>query len=191
MLLGHHERRHDARAVARVDAGLLDVLHDAADDDGARSRRRRSRRRTRRRPRGTCRSAPGRSCETSTAPRHVAIERRRVVDDRHAAPAEHVRRTDDDRESRSLAAASRASLREVAVPLAGCGMPRSHSSCANRWRSSARSIESGDVPRILTPAACSGSASFSGVCPPNCTTHDTSAPADALSLDARPSRPRT
>ena len=29
---GHHERRHDAGAVTRVDAGLLDVLHDAADD---------------------------------------------------------------------------------------------------------------------------------------------------------------
>src|SRR5207247_1511117 len=30
------ERWHDARAVARVNAGFLDVLHDAADDDGAR-----------------------------------------------------------------------------------------------------------------------------------------------------------
>jgi hypothetical protein len=45
-------------------------------------------------------------------------------------------------------------------------------------RSSARSIESGDVPRILTPALCSASASFSGVCPPNCTRHETSPPAD-------------
>ena len=33
--LGADERRHDARAVAGVNAGLLDVLHDAADDDGA------------------------------------------------------------------------------------------------------------------------------------------------------------
>ncbi len=74
-------------------------------------------------------------------------------------------------------ATSRASAREIAVPLDGCGMPRSHSSLENRWRSSARSIESGEVPRISTPASCSGSASFSGVCPPNCTRHDTDAPA--------------
>ena len=33
----------------------------------------------------------GRSCETSTAPRHVSIERARVEHDRHAAAAEHVR----------------------------------------------------------------------------------------------------
>ena len=30
---------------------------------------------------------------------------------------------------------------------------------------------------ILTPAFWSGSASLSGVCPPNCTRHDTSPPA--------------
>ena len=35
MALGADERRHDARAVAGVNARLLDVLHDAADDDGA------------------------------------------------------------------------------------------------------------------------------------------------------------
>ena len=46
-------------------------------------------------------------------------------------------------------ATSRASSRDTAVPLAGCGMPRSHSSCEKRCRSSARSIESGDVPRIF------------------------------------------
>ena len=63
------------------------------------------------------------------------------------------------------------------MPLAACGMPSSHSSFAKRSRSSARSIESGDVPIILTPASCSGSASFSGVCPPYCTTTETSPPA--------------
>ena len=57
-------------------------------------------------------------------------------------------------------------------------MSSSDSSAANRLRSSARSIESGDVPRILTPASCSASASLSGVWPPNCTRHDTSPPAD-------------
>jgi hypothetical protein len=51
------------------------------------------------------------------------------------------------------AAAARASWREVAVPLAGCVMFRLSSSAEKRFRSSARSIESGDVPRILTPAS--------------------------------------
>jgi hypothetical protein len=37
-------------------------------------------------------------------------------------------------------------------------------------------MESGDVPRIRTPAACSPSESFSGVWPPNCTRHATSPP---------------
>ncbi len=45
----------------------------------------------------------------------------------------------------------------------------SSSSAAKRSRSSARSIESGDVPMIGTPASCSGTASLSGVCPPNWT----------------------
>jgi carbamoyl-phosphate synthase large subunit len=66
---------------------------------------------------------------------------------------------------------------DTAVPLAGCATPRSHSSCEKRRRSSARSIESGEVPRILTPASCRPSASFSGVWPPNCTTQATSPPA--------------
>src|SRR5258707_1040083 len=42
-----------------------------------------------------------------------------------------------------LSAASRASSGEVAMPLGACGMPRAHSSCENRSRSSARSIEFG------------------------------------------------
>ena len=84
-----------------------------------------------------------------------------------------------------FAATSRASARDVAVPLAGCGIPRSDSSVENRWRSSARSIESGDVPMIVTPAACSGSASFSGVCPPNCTRHGHVAAGAALLVEHR------
>jgi len=47
--------------------------------------------------------------------------------------------------------------------------PSSTMSALKRWRSSARSIASGEVPRIGTPASRSGTASFSGVCPPNCT----------------------
>ena len=76
-------------------------------------------------------------------------------------------------------ATMRASSREVAVPLAGCVMSRLDSSAANRLRSSARSIESGEVPRMRTPAFCSARDSLSGVCPPNCTRHATSPPADA------------
>jgi hypothetical protein len=45
----------------------------------------------------------------------------------------------------------------------------SFSSSLKRCRSSARSIASGEVPRIGTPARCSGTASLSGVWPPNCT----------------------
>ena len=86
---------------------------------------------------------------------------------------------------RSSRATSRASSGDVAVPLAACGMPSSHSSLEKRSRSSARSIESGDVPRILTPAACSGSASLSGVWPPYCTTHATSPPASCSRVDDR------
>ena len=58
---------------------------------------------------------------------------------------------------------SRASSRDRAVPHAGAGMASFSRSRPKRWRSSARSIESGEVPRILTPAACSGSASLRGV----------------------------
>ena len=91
-------RRHDAGAVARVNAGLLDVLHDAADDDGA----------------GRVSDCIDVELEgvfeelvdEDGMPRrrgdgvgHVAIQRRRVVDDRHAAAAKHVRRPDDEREA--------------------------------------------------------------------------------------------
>ena len=96
--LGADERRHHARTVARVNARLLDVLHDAADDDGA------------------GRIGDGIDVELEgileepvdehrmlgrgvDGARHVAIERAHVVDDGHAAAAEHVRRPHDDRES--------------------------------------------------------------------------------------------
>ena len=65
MPLGDAVRRHDARAVAGVDAGLLDVLHDAADDDGAGRVGERVDVELERRPRGTCRSgsdAPASAC---------------------------------------------------------------------------------------------------------------------------------
>ena len=52
------------------------------------------------------------------------------------------------------------------------------SSLEKRSRSSARSMASGVVPRIGTPAFSSASASFSGVCPPNCTITPFSVPLD-------------
>ena len=81
-----------------MDARLLDVLHDAADHDGA------------------GRVGDGVDVELERVLeelvdedrmlgrrvdglRHVAIERADVVDDRHPAAAEHVRRPHDDREA--------------------------------------------------------------------------------------------
>ncbi len=98
MAFGHEVGRHDARAVARVDARLLDVLHDAPDDDGPR-----------RIGHGidvefervlqelVDEHRPFRRCVDRFG--DVPIERRQIVDNRHRAPAEHVRRTDDDRKA--------------------------------------------------------------------------------------------
>ncbi len=116
---------------------------------------------------------------------HVAIERRRVVDDRHARARRGRTTAARPAGTRSSPTTSRASDTLVAVPLGACGIPRSHSSCANRSRSSARSIESGDVPMMRIPALCSRSESLSGVCPPYCTTHDTSPPRLLLARDDR------
>ena len=57
--------------------------------------------------------------------------------------------------------------------------PSFDSSAAKRSRSSARSMESGEVPMIGTPACSSGTASLSGVWPPNCTM----TPSRLLALD--------
>ena len=66
------------------------------------------------------------------------------------------------------------------MPFFGC---RRSSRCRSFWkrsRSSARSIMSGEVPRIGMPAFSSASASFSGVWPPNCTMTPRSSPAGLL-----------
>ena len=130
-----------------MDAGLLDVLHDAADDDRA----------------GRVGDAVdveldgvleelvdedrpvGRRLHRR---RHVAIERGHVVDDRHGAAAEHVRRTDDERE---------ADLQRDVARLLG------------RGRDAARRLRNAEVPQELArsardpppgrsnPATCRGS----------------------------------
>ena len=66
-------------------------------------------------------------------------------------------------------AARRASSKLRAVPQRGASTPSWARSAPNRRRSSARSMLSGEVPRIFTPRRSSGIASDSGVCPPNCT----------------------
>ena len=85
-----------------------------------------------------------------------------------------------------LAATSRASGRDVAVPLGGCGMPevpeqlREPLAILRQIDRVGRGAEDADA---RPPAA--RSASLSGVWPPNWTTHDTSPPACSLPLDDR------
>jgi hypothetical protein len=64
------------------------------------------------------------------------------------------------------------------MALTGCFSPIFCSNCWKRSRSSARSIASGVVPRIGTPASSSACDSFSGVCPPNCTMTPRNSPFD-------------
>ena len=71
----------------------------------------------------------------------------------------------------------------VAMPLFGWRSLSRSSSCLKRSRSSARSMASGEVPRIGTLACSSGSASLSGVWPPNCTMTPCSVPLRALGVD--------
>src|SRR5216683_563243 len=70
------------------------------------------------------------------------------------------------------------------IPLLGCLSPSRSSRCLKRSRSSARSIMSGEVPRIGTLARSSASASLSGVWPPNWTMTPCSVPfARSVSTD--------
>ena len=58
-----------------------------------------------------------------------------------------------------------------ASPCGGAGISSSCRICANFPRSSARSIASGEVPRIAKPSSWRIRASFSGVCPPELGDH--------------------
>ena len=62
------------------------------------------------------------------------------------------------------------------MPFFGCFRCSLSRRRLKRSRSSARSMASGEVPRIGTPASSSGRASLSGVWPPNCTMTPRSAP---------------
>ena len=71
-----------------------------------------------------------------------------VVDDLHAAAAEHVGRAGPGPGSRSRRRCALASSKEMAVPCFGAGSPASASTRPNAPRSSARWIASGEVPTI-------------------------------------------
>ena len=64
------------------------------------------------------------------------------------------------------AANSFASSTEVSARHGGCATPTESMSAENLPRSSAASIDSGEVPRMRTPAACSGMHRLLGICPP-------------------------
>ena len=159
-------RQHGGR-VAGVDAGLLDVLQDAADHRAV---------------------AVGDQVEIELdGVLEEAVEQHRVpLGDlrgvRHVAARASPRRgrpPSRGRRARSSAAPApgsrdgaprRAPRRAcVAVPCSGWRIPSSASSAPKRLRSSARSIASGEVPQIGTPAAARPRASLSGVWPPSWT----------------------
>ncbi len=156
-----------------MDAGLFDVLHDAGDDD-------------------VCAVAErvdvdlggvfkkvvdedGAVLRILDGGGHVLADFCVVVGDDHGAAAEDVAGAHEDGVADAVGAC-RASSRLVAMAPSGCGMPRSTMSLPKRLRSSARSIDSGEVPMMGTPAAFSGRARFSGVWPPNWTIMPMSAP---------------
>ena len=110
-----------------------------------------------------------RPVEVAGEPDEIAVELRAVVHDLHRAAAEHVGRPDHERIADARRRWRAPASGCVAMPFSGCRSLSLSSSCLKRSRSSARSIASGEVPRIGTPAFSSASASLSGVWPPNCT----------------------
>ena len=101
--------------------------------------------------------------------RHRLVEAVDVEDDLHGA-RRRARTTAGPAPGKpSRSATARAASGVPAMPPGGCAIPISSQSRWKRSRSSARSIESGLVPRTAIPAASSVRASFSGVCPPSAT----------------------
>ena len=149
-------RRKRARGVARVDAGLLDVLHDSADVElGAVVQR------VDVDLDGVVEEAideqrgSGRDDRLVLDPLEVVGHRLGVVDDLHAAPAEHVTRAHEHRIADVLRDRRWPRTWSVAVPFLGAMRPASSRILENSPRSSARSMASGVVPRIGTPASLS------------------------------------
>ena len=149
-----------------MDAGVLDMLHHAADDDPL---------------------AVGNRVDVDfDRAVEITVDQQRtffgglqrlfeiapqialVGDNFHRASAQHVGRADQHR----IADLGRARDRRLGVARensARLAQASFSTSWLKRSRSSARSIASGGVPRIGTPARASGTASLSGVCPPNWT----------------------
>ena len=100
---------------------------------------------------------------------HVALEIALLVHDLHRAPAQHVAKAAPPADSRSPAPAPAPPRRCARCGWAAASAPSWSSSFWKRSRSSAQSIKSGVVPMIGTPFASRSRASLSGVCPPNCT----------------------
>ena len=144
-------RRQHAGAVARVHAGLLDVLHDAGDQHvvavGQRVHVHFG---------GVFQEAVDQHralLREGDGLAHVLADRLLVVGDHHGAPAQHVagphqHRVADARGHRAglFHAGGRCRWR-------GTGLPSSSSSLPNSLRSSARSMSAGSVPMIGTPGA--------------------------------------
>ena len=171
-------------------AGFLDVLHDAGDEDvlavgkaididfGGVGQIAVDQHRA------ACRHDEfGRPVEIGGQARHVAVELRGVVDDLHGAAAQHIGRPDHDRIADLVGDGARLLRRWWRCRSSAGAASSLSSSFWKRSRSSARSMASGEVPRIGTPASSSGSASFSGVWPPNCTMTPCSVPLRALGVD--------
>ena len=96
----------------------------------------------------------------------VGLERGVVVDDLHAAPAEHVGGPDQHRVTDAVGDLPRLGERRRGAVLGG-GQAGVGSTRPNAPRCSARSIASGEVPRTGTPASLSRCARPSGVWPPS------------------------
>ena len=177
-------RRQRAAGIAGVHAGLLDVLHDAADQhvlavadridvhlDGDVEE-----------PVEQHRAVVGHLHRVV----HVGAQVVLVVDDFHGAAAEHVGRPHHQRKADLARQRDGLLLGARGARSAAACSPSFFTSCWKRSRSSAMSIESGEVPMIGAPAASSARASFSGVWPPNCTI----TPFGLLLVRRSPARPR-
>src|SRR5947208_13190644 len=97
------------------------------------------------------------------------------ADDLHGAAAEHVGRTYYQRQP-EIGGHQPRLLHGIGNSVFGCFRCSLSSTRLKRSRSSARSMASGEVPRIGTSASSSARASFNGVWPPNCTITPTSVP---------------
>ena len=179
-LLAERVRRQHAGAVAGVHAGLLDVLHDPADPHLA-ARRTARRRRPRWRSPGSGRGRSRRAL--AGRPRGAGSRRGPRASRRSPSRGRRARR----RGARAAGSRPRSALSQRLVDRArGRVRRRLVAELARAARRSARGPRRGRSPRRSCRAAArpprpGPAASFSGVCPPNCTI----TPSRLLDLDDR------